>query len=198
MRGDNEKQWNIFRLLTRTIFILLLAMSELKSSAEGAAYCTKDDRCVEPFKNLARYDHYRIYNVELATEEHVELFKKLEEQSDSLTFIGHAREVGQKLSILVAAHKVADLADLLEHYQVKHRILVSGTFTFSHTYKIFDKFHFRPTTSKRKSIRIMLPSCLLARIFPNLIGITTSIWKQFMIGWNHWPRNILISLLFSI
>ncbi|XP_061392970.1 zinc carboxypeptidase [Musca vetustissima] len=98
-------------------------MSELKTTAEAAAYCTKDDRCVEPFKNLARYDHYRIYNVELDTEEHVELFKKLEEQSDSLTFIGHAREVGQKLSILVAAHKVADMADLLEHYKVKHRIL---------------------------------------------------------------------------
>ncbi|XP_013097812.2 zinc carboxypeptidase [Stomoxys calcitrans] len=117
---SNNMRWNKFKLLS--LFIALLTMSEAKS-VTGASFCTKDDRCVEPFKNLARYDHYRIYNVELDTEEHVHVFKQLEEQCDSMDFIGHAREVGQKLSILVAAHKVADLADLLEHYKVKHRIL---------------------------------------------------------------------------
>ncbi|XP_075165755.1 zinc carboxypeptidase [Haematobia irritans] len=119
MSADNR--WNKFRFLT--LLISLLTMSEAKSVTTGASFCTKDDRCVEPFKNLARYDNYRIYNVELATEEHVDIFKKVEEQSDSMIFIGHAREVGQKLSILVASHKVADLADLLEHYKVQHRIL---------------------------------------------------------------------------
>uniref|UniRef100_A0A1A9ZCM3 Zinc carboxypeptidase A 1 n=1 Tax=Glossina pallidipes TaxID=7398 RepID=A0A1A9ZCM3_GLOPL len=72
---------------------------------------------------MARYDNYRIYNVEFSNEKHVQLFKELEEQSDSMSFIGHPREVGQKLSILVAAHKVADLTLLLKHYQVTHRIL---------------------------------------------------------------------------
>ncbi|KAH8232832.1 hypothetical protein KR026_000706, partial [Drosophila bipectinata] len=71
----------------------------------------------------ARYDNYRIYNVEFDNEEQIELFQKLEEQSDSLTFIGHAREIGQKLSILVAAHRVADFADLLQTYKLKHRVL---------------------------------------------------------------------------
>lgn len=75
-------------------------------------------------KDQARYDHYRIYNVQFDNEEQIKLFQKLEEQSDSLTFIGHAREIGQKLSILVAAHRVADFADLLETYKLQHRVLV--------------------------------------------------------------------------
>ncbi|XP_011196795.1 zinc carboxypeptidase isoform X2 [Zeugodacus cucurbitae] len=74
-------------------------------------------------EDIARYDHYRVYNVELDTDMHVDLFQKLERQSDSLTFMGHAREVGQKLTVLVAAHKVADFADLLQTYHVQHRIL---------------------------------------------------------------------------
>ncbi|KAI9578870.1 zinc carboxypeptidase A 1 [Glossina fuscipes] len=72
---------------------------------------------------MARYDNYRVYNVEFSNEKHVQLFKELEEQSDSMSFIGHPREVGQKLSILVSAHKVADLTLLLKHYRVIHRIL---------------------------------------------------------------------------
>lgn len=104
--------WHNFYNFFILYIILLVAMSE--------SGCNK-----ELFEDRSRYDHYRIYNVELDTEKHVELFQKLEEQSDSMIFIGHAREVGQKLSILVAAHKVADLWDLLQHYQVKHRILVS-------------------------------------------------------------------------
>ncbi|KAL7736782.1 hypothetical protein ACLKA6_015627 [Drosophila palustris] len=74
-------------------------------------------------KDQARYDYYRIYNVRFDNEEQIKLFQQLEEQSDSLTFIGHAREIGQKLSILVAAHRVADFADLLETYKLEHRVL---------------------------------------------------------------------------
>ncbi|EDX06105.1 GD10206 [Drosophila simulans] len=81
-----------------------------------------DSGCRGSPPDQARYDNYRIYNVEFENQEQIELFQKLEEQSDSLTFIGHAREIGQKLSILVAAHRVADIADLLKTYKVKHRV----------------------------------------------------------------------------
>lgn len=106
---------------------------------------------------MARYDNYRIYNVEFSSEKHVQLFKELEEQSDSMSFIGHPREVGQKLSILVAAHKVADLTLLLKHYQVTHRILVGGSFTknshiFKQTHKeLFRDFYFLDIQFPRKN-----------------------------------------------
>ncbi|XP_034661053.1 zinc carboxypeptidase [Drosophila subobscura] len=71
----------------------------------------------------ARYDHTRIYQVELASAEHVQLFQALELASDSCSFMGHARVPGQKLTIMVTSHKVADFDDLLQSYNVSHRIL---------------------------------------------------------------------------
>lgn len=108
-------KWQISK---RLLVILLLTMSASGNKTEGV---TNDASVV---KDQARYDHYRIYNVQFDNEEQIKLFQKLEEQSDSLTFIGHAREIGQKLSILVAAHRVADFADLLKTYKLEHRVLV--------------------------------------------------------------------------
>lgn len=75
--------------------------------------------------NKARYDNYRLYRLHLATAEHVRIFQEIEERSDSYSFIGHAREVGQRLMVLVAAHKIAECADVLKRYKVDHDILVS-------------------------------------------------------------------------
>ena len=108
-------------LLTTLLILSEIAREAMSSSS--SSYCSKHDRGDELVQDQARYDFYRIYNVELATQQHIELLQKLEQQSDSLTFIGHAREIGQKLSILVAAHRVADFSDLLQTYDIKHRIL---------------------------------------------------------------------------
>lgn len=56
-------------------------------------------------ENKARYDNYQLIRVNLKTNEHVKLFQELEEKSDSFIFYGHARNIGQSLTILVAAHK---------------------------------------------------------------------------------------------
>lgn len=107
------------------IYLHILVIPLLTMAASGTnSDCASGKACVP--KDQARYDHYRIYNVQFDNEEQIKLFQKLEEESDSLTFIGHAREVGQKLSILVAAHRVADFADLLKTYKLEHRVLVSS------------------------------------------------------------------------
>lgn len=77
----------------------------------------------EPMPDVARYDYYRMYYVNIDTQKHVEILQKLEEISDSCTFIGHAREPGQKLTIMVAAHKVPEFVDLLKTYGAKYRVL---------------------------------------------------------------------------
>lgn len=74
--------------------------------------------------NLARYDNYRLYRLHLQTDDHVKLFQELEERSDSYTFYGHALQVGQKLTIMVAAHKIAEISDILNRYGVPAEILV--------------------------------------------------------------------------
>ncbi|XP_020808940.1 zinc carboxypeptidase [Drosophila serrata] len=98
----------------------------------AASFCTKADQCAlgEEIKPVAgsvpaqaRYDYTRIYQVELASKEHVRLFQALELASDSCSFMGHARVPGQKLTIMVTAAKVADFDDLVHSYNVTHRIL---------------------------------------------------------------------------
>lgn len=102
-----------------SLFVFLLAIHSIRS----VWCCDQPLNCLKASSNIARYDHYRVYHVELATEQHVVLFQQLEEKSDSCTFYGHARHPKQKLTIMVAAHKVADFADLLQTYDVKYEVL---------------------------------------------------------------------------
>lgn len=110
-------------------FLLFLVVAIPISQA--ANFCTNSDKCalgIQPEDALiapvlARYDFTRIYSVDLDTDYQVQIFQTLEAASDSCIFMGHAREPGQKLTILVAAQKVADFDDLLQSYNVSHRIL---------------------------------------------------------------------------
>ncbi|KAH8278581.1 hypothetical protein KR018_005450, partial [Drosophila ironensis] len=116
------------KMLSQWLLLLLLTGNLLQS--EAASFCTKADQCAlgeevipPPGAAQARYDHTRIYQVELASAEHVRLFQALELASDSCSFMGHARVPGQKLTIMVTASKVADFDDLVHSYNVTHRIL---------------------------------------------------------------------------
>ncbi|XP_004536162.1 zinc carboxypeptidase [Ceratitis capitata] len=102
------------------IFLLvLLAINAIHSVASSE----ESKNSINTPPDIARYDNYRVYHVELGTAQHVDLFQELEEKSDSCTFYGHARHPQQKLTIMVAAHKVADFADLLRTYNVTHEVL---------------------------------------------------------------------------
>lgn len=83
--------------------------------------------CVDSSDNndRARYDNYRIYRLLLKTEEHVKIFQEIEERSDSYTFYGHARQVDQRLTIMVASQKIAEISEILSNYNIEHEILVS-------------------------------------------------------------------------
>uniref|UniRef100_B3P7C9 Zinc carboxypeptidase A 1 n=2 Tax=Drosophila erecta TaxID=7220 RepID=B3P7C9_DROER len=112
------------------LLLLLVSSACLIRESKAASFCTKADQCAldEELKKAAdsvqaRYDHTRIYQVELASEEHVRLFQALEQASDSCSFMGHARQPGQKLTIMVTGAKVADFDDLVHSYNVTHRVL---------------------------------------------------------------------------
>ena len=74
--------------------------------------------------NKARYDNYRLVRLTLKTEEHVDLFQELENDSDSYTFYGHALNPNQNLTILVAAHKIFEIYDIVERYGLDYTVLV--------------------------------------------------------------------------
>lgn len=77
-------------------------------------------------EDKARYDHYRVYSVHLKTEDQVKVFQEIEARSDSYNFMGHPREPNQNLSFLAAAHKIAELTDLMNDNQIAYNILVSS------------------------------------------------------------------------
>lgn len=81
--------------------------------------------CEADYPEKARYDNYRLIRVHLETQEHVDLFQELEEESDSYTFYGHALNVNQDVTIMVAAHKIFEIQDLTQRYGIKYTILVS-------------------------------------------------------------------------
>lgn len=76
-------------------------------------------------ENKARYDNYRVYLVQLKTEQQVKVFKEIEARSDSYIFMGHPRKPNQNLTIIAAAHKIADFTDILHDNNVGYEILVS-------------------------------------------------------------------------
>ena len=76
-------------------------------------------------ENKARYDNYKLVRVSLENEDHVKLFQEIERESDSYTFYGHARKVGQNLVILIAAHKSYEFSDIVKRYELNYVVLVN-------------------------------------------------------------------------
>ncbi|XP_062534499.1 zinc carboxypeptidase A 1-like [Armigeres subalbatus] len=108
----NQYQQISYLQLIQIAIILLILPSNINASYD-----------VVEIENHARYDHYRLYRVQLETDRHVQLFQDLEAKSDSSTFFGHARQPGQQLTITVAANKVSDFDDFLDRFLVKGRVL---------------------------------------------------------------------------
>uniref|UniRef100_A0A182PI26 Zinc carboxypeptidase A 1 n=1 Tax=Anopheles epiroticus TaxID=199890 RepID=A0A182PI26_9DIPT len=72
----------------------------------------------------ARYDHFRLYRVLIETQAQVTMLQQLEKQSDSYAFMGHARQPNQNLTIMVAPHKIAEITELLQRYELQGSILL--------------------------------------------------------------------------
>lgn len=75
-------------------------------------------------ENKSRYDNYRVYKLNIENIDQVRMLQALEENSDSL-LMGHARNAGQQLTIILPAHLIGEFTNLLERYSLKHEILVS-------------------------------------------------------------------------
>lgn len=80
---------------------------------------------VNGVEDKARYDNYRVYRVHMKTIDHVKVFQEIEAHTDSYIFMGHPREPNQNLTILVAAHKIADLTDIMNDNKIDFVVLVS-------------------------------------------------------------------------
>lgn len=75
-------------------------------------------------ENKARYDNYRMYRLILKTDEQLNVFKEIESRSDSYIFLGHAREINRRLTIIVSPHKIAEITDIINFYKIDVDIAV--------------------------------------------------------------------------
>ncbi|CRK96824.1 CLUMA_CG010030, isoform A, partial [Clunio marinus] len=74
-------------------------------------------------ENKARYDFYRLIRLSLENEEQVSVLQEVEVSSDSYTFYGQATKAPQDLMILVPAHKIYEIQDIIERFKIKFKIL---------------------------------------------------------------------------
>lgn len=130
------KKMNYYFLLSLAIFLLAINLRQTR------AYCPSDSKNQQPLTDQARYDFYRVYSVELTSNLHIRIFQKLEDQSDSCMIFGHARHPKQKLTVIVAAHKVADFVDLLKTYKITYRVLVSFRLLNSYQHYAYTQHRF--------------------------------------------------------
>jgi hypothetical protein len=98
----------------KLLFFILLATFTLNSVMSSDKHLNK-----------ARYDNYRLVRIHLKTQEHVDIFQELEEESDSIVFYGHALNPDQNVTILVSAHKIFEIYDIVQRYQLVYTVLVS-------------------------------------------------------------------------
>lgn len=75
---------------------------------------------------VARYDHYRLYELIPSTNEHIKFLKDIESNSDSYIFISGATTVNSSAVVVVPPHKFAEFDSVLNIEKVNNRIVADN------------------------------------------------------------------------
>lgn len=70
----------------------------------------------------ARFDHYRIYSVNVENDVQLMVLRELELTADGVLFLEPPTGVGQISDVMAPPHKFADITDLFNAYEIKNRI----------------------------------------------------------------------------
>lgn len=74
----------------------------------------------------ARFDNYHVYTIQIDNEEQLEALQGLESNQDGLVFIEAPLTIGSDAEILVPPHKLADITDLFERYDMKAEVKIKN------------------------------------------------------------------------
>lgn len=74
----------------------------------------------------ARFDNYRVYSIEVETEEQLQVLQQLENHQDGLLFLISPIAVPMRIEIIVPPHKFADIFELCEKYGIKNEIQIEN------------------------------------------------------------------------
>lgn len=74
------------------------------------------------FCEKARFDNYRVYSIQIENDEQLKVLQGLESNQDGLVFIEAPISTASATEILVPPHKLADIKDLFEKFNMKSDI----------------------------------------------------------------------------
>lgn len=74
----------------------------------------------------ARFDNYRVYSIEVESEEQLQVLQQLENHQDGLLFLVSPVAVPMRIEIVVPPHKFADISELCEKYDMKNEIQIEN------------------------------------------------------------------------
>ncbi|XP_031623765.1 zinc carboxypeptidase-like [Contarinia nasturtii] len=71
------------------------------------------------FCEKARFDNYRVYSMIVENEEQLRILQELENHRDGIEFLESPNSIGDFTELIVPPHKLADINDLFEKYEIK-------------------------------------------------------------------------------
>uniref|UniRef100_A0A336MQX1 Zinc carboxypeptidase A 1 n=1 Tax=Culicoides sonorensis TaxID=179676 RepID=A0A336MQX1_CULSO len=118
----NLNEMNMMKCVPGPPFLLVFIVPSLiVTSAESSLSGEKMSERKVGIK--ARYDNFALYRLHIKTEEQVKILQELEEKSDSYVFYGHALRPDQRLTVMVGAHKLVEIEELISRFGIGGEIL---------------------------------------------------------------------------
>lgn len=70
----------------------------------------------------ARFDNYRVYSAIVENDDQLKVLRDLENNPDGILFIEPPTATGQIADFLVPPHKLADIAELFDAFDIKNQL----------------------------------------------------------------------------
>lgn len=74
----------------------------------------------------ARFDNYRVYSIEVETDEQLKVLKEIENQQDGLLFLMPPTATQTLVELIVPPHKFADISEICEKFQMKNDLKIDN------------------------------------------------------------------------
>ncbi|KAG5680171.1 hypothetical protein PVAND_009696 [Polypedilum vanderplanki] len=74
----------------------------------------------------ARYDNYRVYEINIENEDHLKLMQEIENFPDGYKFMEPFGKIKSNVRLIVPPHKFGDFSELVERFELKTRLLVTN------------------------------------------------------------------------
>lgn len=84
----------------------------------------------------ARFDNYRVYSIDVETDEQLQVLKEIENQQNGVLFLMPPTTTQTFVELIVPPHKFADISELCEKFQMKNDLKIDNLQRFDQKIKV--------------------------------------------------------------